>query len=121
MKAYTFLFTVAYATDDVTYIWRHENPVEMPKDMRLSQFDLMETPFNYSSTSFLKGGESVMPVQLKFLGDTSTTIFGTEMYSKTRVKRPLKNRQTKIFMTNGSLMKIDSFAECSPWSILQYF
>ena len=52
-----FFFTVAYATDDVTYIWRHENPVEMPKDMRLSQFDLMETPFNYSSTSFLKGGE----------------------------------------------------------------
>ena len=51
-------FTVAYATDDVTYIWRHENPVEMPKDMRLSQFDLLETPFNYSSTSYLKGGKT---------------------------------------------------------------
>ena len=24
-------------------------------------------------------------------------------------------------MTNGSLMKIESIAECSPWSILQYF
>ena len=27
----------------------------------------------------------------------------------------------KILMTNGSLMKVESIAECSPWSILQYF
>ena len=27
----------------------------------------------------------------------------------------------KILMTNGSLMKVKSIAECSPWSILQYF
>ena len=24
-------------------------------------------------------------------------------------------------MTNGSLMKVKSIAECSPWNILQYF
>ena len=24
-------------------------------------------------------------------------------------------------MENGSLMKVESIAECSPWSILQYF
>ena len=24
-------------------------------------------------------------------------------------------------MTNGSLMKVESIAECSPWSILKYF
>ena len=29
--------------------------------------------------------------------------------------------KTKILMTNGSLMKFESIAECSPWSILQYF
>ena len=28
---------------------------------------------------------------------------------------------TKILMTNGSLMKVESITECSPWSILQYF
>ena len=28
--------------------------------------------------------------------------------------------KTKILMTNGSLMKVESIAECSPWSILQY-
>ena len=54
--SYHLVFSVAYATDDVTYVWRHENPVEMPTDMRLSQFDLMETPSNYSSITFLKGG-----------------------------------------------------------------
>ena len=29
--------------------------------------------------------------------------------------------KTKILMTNGSLMKVKSIAECSPWGILQYF
>ena len=42
-------------------------------------------------------------------------------YSKTCLKRPLKSKQTKILMTNGSLLKVESIAECSPWSILQYF
>ena len=42
-------------------------------------------------------------------------------YSKTCVKPPLKVDKTKNLMTNDSLMKIKSIAECSPWSILQYF
>ena len=45
-------------------------------------------------------------------------------YSKTCLKRPLKIDKTKILMTNGSLMKVESIVECSkgsPWSILQYF
>ena len=29
--------------------------------------------------------------------------------------------KTKVLMTNGSLMKVESIAECSLWSILQYF
>ena len=29
--------------------------------------------------------------------------------------------KAKILMTNGSLMKVESIAECYPWSILQYF
>ena len=29
--------------------------------------------------------------------------------------------KTKIFMINGCLMKVEGIAECSPWSILQYF
>ena len=31
-----------------------------------------------------------------------------------------QKRQTKILMTNGSLMKVESIAECSPRRILQY-
>ena len=42
-------------------------------------------------------------------------------YSKTCLERPLKIDKTKILMTNGNLMKVESIAECSPWSILQYF
>ena len=29
--------------------------------------------------------------------------------------------KTKILLTNGSLMEVKRIAECSPWSILQYF
>ena len=32
-------------------------------------------------------------------------------YSKTCVKRPLKIDKTKIVMTNGGLMKVESIAE----------
>ena len=38
------------------------------------------------------------------------------VYSKTCVKRPLKNRQNKYLKeskTNGSLMKVKSIAQCS--------
>ena len=42
-------------------------------------------------------------------------------YSQTCLKRPLKIDETKVLMENGSLMKVTSIAECSHWSILQYF
>ena len=44
--------------------------------------------------------------------------------SQTGVKRPSKIDKTKILMTAGSLMCVESIAEiveCSLWSILQYF
>ena len=41
------------------------------------------------------------------------------LYSQTCLKRPLKIDKTKILMTNGSLMKVESIAECSLRSILQ--
>ena len=42
-------------------------------------------------------------------------------YSETRIKRPLKKDKAMALMTHGSLMKVESIAECSLWSILQYF
>ena len=42
-------------------------------------------------------------------------------YSKTCLKRPLKIDKINVLMENGSLMKVESIAECSPWNILQYF
>ena len=32
-----------------------------------------------------------------------------------------KKDQTKILMTNGSLMKLESIAECSPWAFCNTF
>ena len=32
-----------------------------------------------------------------------------------------KINKIKVLMTNGSLMKVETVAYCSPWSILQYF
>ena len=43
-------------------------------------------------------------------------------YSKTCVKQSLKKLdRTKTLMTSGSLMKVESITQCSPWSILRYF
>ena len=38
-------------------------------------------------------------------------------FSKTCLKQQLKKKT----ITKGSLMKVERIAECSPWSILQYF
>ena len=46
---------------------------------------------------------------------------GANIYSKTCVKRQLKKDETNVSMTTGSLMKVENIAECSHWSILQYF
>ena len=48
----------------------------------------------------------------------STWDFGT---IKPVLSSHLKIDKTKVLMENGSLMKVKSIAECSPWSILQYF
>ena len=31
------------------------------------------------------------------------------------------DKQTKVLMTNASLMRVENIAECSHWIILQYF
>ena len=43
------------------------------------------------------------------------------LYSRTCVKQPLKTRQNKDLNDKWWLMKVESIAECPPWSILQYF
>ena len=34
------------------------------------------------------------------------------------LSRHLKIDKTQVLLENGSLMKVESIAECSPWSIL---
>ena len=64
---------------------------------------------------------SLPNISVREKGSNALLIVVVSVYSKTCVKRPLKIDKTKILMTNGSLMKVERVAECSPWSILQYF
>ena len=52
--------------------------------------------------------------------EESIKLFAEKENSKTCLKWPLKIDKTKILMTNGSLMMVESIAECSKGSILQY-
>ena len=47
--------------------------------------------------------------------------FVGSQYSKTCLKQPLKKDKTKILIKKSNSMKVERIAECSPWSILQYF
>ena len=51
--------------------------------------------------------------------------FTTYPATKTTVKPVLSGHtkidKTKILMTNSRVMKVERIAECSHWSILQYF
>ena len=66
-------------------------------------------PLVFTSASGCKASENF---------DISSENYFFPIYSKTGLKRSLKI-DSKVLMKNGSLMKVESIAECSPWSILQ--
>ena len=53
-----------------------------------------------------------IPVCIRYILDTTV---------KPALSGHSKIDKTKMFMTNVSLMKVERIAECSLWSILQYF
>ena len=57
----------------------------------------------------------------KSINSTKQKVHVGCQYSKTCLKQPLKKGKIKILIKNGSLMKVEGIAECSPWSFLQYF
>ena len=59
--------------------------------------------------------------QRNFIHQNVPVIDHSLYYSKTCLKQQLKIAQTKGLIANDSLMKVKSIAECSRWSILQYF
>ena len=58
---------------------------------------------------------------LKIVFDLANSAKLVTIYSKTCVNSLSKIDKTKVLMTNGSLMKVESIEKCSPSSILQYF
>ena len=70
---------------------------------------------------FAQGHNTVTPVRLEPGSQLKHSTTKPLCSIKPVFKGHSKIYKTKIFMTNGSLMKIESIAQCSPWSILQYF
>ena len=53
---------------------------------------------------------------------SETSLASRSQYTvKPVISGHLEIHKTKILMENDSLMEVESIAECSPWSILQYF
>ena len=48
-------------------------------------------------------------------GIENTNVYNYRTYSKPVLSGHSKIGNTMIIMTNGSLMKVESIAECSPW------
>ena len=71
-----------------------------------------EEQFTDSQADLCEGPSSSKHHHLNFL-ETNTV--------KPVLSSQLKTDRTMILMTNGSLVKVESIAECPPWSILQYF
>ena len=67
-------------------------------------------------------GPDLGPNCLRSLSADNTSI-GKELLCKVKpvLSGHLKIDKTKVLMENGSSMKVEPIAECSPWSILQYF
>ena len=84
----------------------------------------VEYPSNGSSAETV-----FLTIEIIELPDVSYQLIYIELWAlevdKTPVKPVLsscsKIDKTKMLMVNGSLMKFESIAECSPWSILRYF
>ena len=72
--------------------------------------------------SFLVVEKSHFNKNIHLTNSTKQKVHVGSQYSKTGLKQPLKKDKTKILIiTNESLMKVKSIAECSPWRFLQYF
>ena len=70
------------------------------------------------------GSEAMKPFyMLNSLSCDIGSVINLKRPTQTCVERPLKNRQNKDLDDKrySSLMKVESVAEWSPWSFLQYF
>ena len=76
----------------------------------------------FAGNCLLQGKVSILSIYVDFIRRHLFEVgFRPYDYSKPCVKRPLKNRQNKDLYDKwySSVMKVESIAECSPWSILR--
>ena len=87
--------------------------------------------FGCSKEPSQSGGSFEHPQQLFWLRNKKNNfqlcnliwrpVFTDVITVKPVLRGHLKVDKTKVLKTNGNLMKVESIAEWSPWSILQYF
>ena len=85
--------------------------------------DMFRMPYLVSQTN--KRLKDTTSVKEKNISDAYTLWFPFGLLGEYTVKPVLSGHsiiyKTKVLMENDSLMKVESIAECSLWSILQYF
>ena len=78
--------------------------------------------YSYSQTSSKYEKMAFLALAFYTLDTQAVDLFHSG-YQKTGTVKPDHSKidKTKILMKYGSLMKVESIAECSTWSILQYY
>lgn len=73
-----FLIAVGYSKDDVLYRWTKGRGVNIASDMKLSQFDLIQTPTGNANTIVNKGNECIHSqiIKLSIVKYTVQSIIG---------------------------------------------
>ena len=86
---------------------------------------LLITPYTQTSVHILHFNKKNIIMIVQHSSTTlSNLLVGIRLLActvKSVLNGHLKIDKTKVLIVNGSLMKVESIAECSPWSILQYF
>ena len=85
-----------------------------------SLFGREKNPFYFLRPSFF-GLQNIVPPLMPASHFHIMCNIRLLIYSKTCVSGHSNIAKTKVLITTGSLTKVESIAECSLWSILQYF
>ena len=115
---------------DISKLFKTRPIVHLCKSQTRRPFKLNSTFLEPSVIYSAAGYEVTVKYHLSIKNYCHSGMFKRKLFKYTKtmkytVKPVLsghsKKDKTNILMSNGSLMKVESIAECSPWSILQYF
>ena len=116
----TSLTYIAYIYKDVVVTSNtdrlQKNPSKAPK-----RIDKIKALMENGSLMKVESIAECSPWSIAYIYKDVVVTSNTDRLQKNPSKAPKRIDKIKALMENGSLMKVESIAECSPWSILQYF